>query len=44
MNGLCDYQFFVRANDAHRDLTGRHGNHVVIRRVSILFEFDPKKT
>ena len=37
-------QFFVRANDADRNPAGRRGNHALIRRVSLFFEFDSKKS
>jgi hypothetical protein len=39
-NRLGDHAFFVRANDADRNPAGFYGNHALIRRDSLFFEFD----
>ena len=43
-NRLGDHAFFVGTNDADRDPAGRRGNHALIRRVSLFFEFDAEES
>ena len=43
-NRLGDHLFFVRANDADGGPAGRRGNHALIPRVLLFFEFDSKKS
>jgi hypothetical protein len=43
-NRLGYHAFFVRANDADRNPAGCGGNHALIRRVLLFFEFDSKES
>ena len=38
-----NHQFFVRANDAHRDAAGVRGNHGRILRIARLVQFDAEE-
>ena len=42
-NGMCNHQFLIRANDAHRDSTGAPGNYPGVPPIALRFEFEPEK-